>query len=107
MNRNLCYRSLEKCLRMLMLNIDDLNKTIIAYNKYVADKQRHDVTVYNAIQKRVRLLHIIQPGHFLYERSSIFVPFLRRIVAVEIKFLLSASRKRAERSERRTATIDG
>uniref|UniRef100_A0A9J2PAG2 Eukaryotic translation initiation factor 3 subunit H n=1 Tax=Ascaris lumbricoides TaxID=6252 RepID=A0A9J2PAG2_ASCLU len=45
-------RSLEKCLRMLMLNIDDLNKTIIAYNKYVADKQRHDVTVYNAIQKR-------------------------------------------------------
>uniref|UniRef100_A0A915AAJ8 Eukaryotic translation initiation factor 3 subunit H n=1 Tax=Parascaris univalens TaxID=6257 RepID=A0A915AAJ8_PARUN len=45
-------RSLEKCLRMLMLNIDDLNKTIMAYNKYVADKQRHDVTVYNAIQKR-------------------------------------------------------
>ncbi|VDK47359.1 unnamed protein product [Anisakis simplex] len=45
-------RSLEKCLRTLMVNIDDLNKTIMAYNKYVADKQRHDMNVYNATQKR-------------------------------------------------------
>lgn len=45
-------RSLEKCLRSLMSNVDDLNKTVMAYTKYVADKQRHDLTVYNAMQKR-------------------------------------------------------
>ncbi|VDN20453.1 unnamed protein product [Gongylonema pulchrum] len=44
--------SLEKCLRSLMSNVDDLNRTVMAYTKYVADKQRHDLTVYNAMQKR-------------------------------------------------------
>ncbi|VDK29303.1 unnamed protein product [Gongylonema pulchrum] len=45
-------KSLEKCLRSLMSNVDDLNRTVMAYTKYVADKQRHDLTVYNAMQKR-------------------------------------------------------
>lgn len=47
------YRSLEKCIRSLMGNVDDLNRTVMAYTKYIADKQRHDLTVYNAMQKRV------------------------------------------------------
>lgn len=36
-----------------MGDVDDLNRTVMAYTKYVADKQRHDLTVYNAMQKRV------------------------------------------------------
>lgn len=46
-------RSLEKCLRSLMGDVDDLNRTVMAYTKYMADKQRYDLTVYNAMQKRV------------------------------------------------------
>uniref|UniRef100_A0AAF5RWV8 Eukaryotic translation initiation factor 3 subunit H n=1 Tax=Wuchereria bancrofti TaxID=6293 RepID=A0AAF5RWV8_WUCBA len=45
-------RSLEKCLRSLMSDVDDLNRTVMAYTKYVADKQRYDLTIYNAMQKR-------------------------------------------------------
>lgn len=39
----------------MMINVDDLNKTIMAFNKYIADRQRHDLNVSNAIQKRVYL----------------------------------------------------
>lgn len=53
------HRSLEKCLRSLMSDVDDLNRTVMAYTKYVADKQRHDLTVYNAMQKRVSSYYFI------------------------------------------------
>ncbi|MFH4982812.1 hypothetical protein AB6A40_009521 [Gnathostoma spinigerum] len=45
-------RSLEKCMRAMMMNIDDLNKSIVTYSKYIIDKQRHDLNVFNATQKR-------------------------------------------------------
>ncbi|CAJ0944140.1 unnamed protein product, partial [Mesorhabditis belari] len=45
-------RSLEKCVRGMMTNIDELNKSISAYTKFVAEKQRHDANVYNMTQKR-------------------------------------------------------
>ncbi|KIH64649.1 Mov34/MPN/PAD-1 family protein [Ancylostoma duodenale] len=45
-------RSLEKSVRAMMANIDELNKSISAYGKYVNDKQRHDNMIYNLTQKR-------------------------------------------------------
>uniref|UniRef100_A0A914BW20 Eukaryotic translation initiation factor 3 subunit H n=2 Tax=Acrobeloides nanus TaxID=290746 RepID=A0A914BW20_9BILA len=45
-------RSLEKCLRSIMFDIDELNKALANYNKYTQDKQKFD-TMYNSlIQKR-------------------------------------------------------
>uniref|UniRef100_A0A1I7WFY2 t-SNARE coiled-coil homology domain-containing protein n=1 Tax=Heterorhabditis bacteriophora TaxID=37862 RepID=A0A1I7WFY2_HETBA len=46
------FRSLEKSVRGMMANIDELNKSISAYGKYVSDKQRHDNTIFNLTQKR-------------------------------------------------------
>lgn len=37
----------------MMANIDELNKSISAYGKYVNDKQKHDNMIYNLTQKRV------------------------------------------------------
>ncbi|CAJ0958083.1 unnamed protein product, partial [Mesorhabditis belari] len=51
-NKKVCCKSLEKCVRGMMPNIDELNKSISAYTKYVAEKQRHDANVYNMTQKR-------------------------------------------------------
>ncbi|VDM53525.1 unnamed protein product [Angiostrongylus costaricensis] len=45
-------RSLEKSVRSMMANIDELNKSISAYGKYVNDRQRHDNIIYNLTQKR-------------------------------------------------------
>uniref|UniRef100_A0A0N5ADG0 Eukaryotic translation initiation factor 3 subunit H n=1 Tax=Syphacia muris TaxID=451379 RepID=A0A0N5ADG0_9BILA len=45
-------RSMEKCLRSLMVNMDDLNRCVLLYNKYLADKQRHDLNIYSLTQKR-------------------------------------------------------
>lgn len=45
-------RSLEKSVRAMMANIDELNKSISAYGKYVNDKQKHDNMIYNLTQKR-------------------------------------------------------
>lgn len=48
-------RSLEKCIRSVMFDVDELNKSLLAYNKYVGEKQKYD-TVYNSLlQKRVGL----------------------------------------------------
>ncbi|KAK6017284.1 hypothetical protein OSTOST_17196, partial [Ostertagia ostertagi] len=38
--------------RAMMANIDELNKSISAYGKYVNDKQKHDNMIYNLTQKR-------------------------------------------------------
>lgn len=47
--------ALEKSMRSLITNIDELNKSLGAYNKYVVEKQKFD-TMYNALmQKRVSL----------------------------------------------------
>ncbi|CAI4222502.1 unnamed protein product [Auanema sp. JU1783] len=45
-------RSLEKSVRGMMANIDELNKSISSYAKYVNEKQRHDLNVFNTTQKR-------------------------------------------------------
>lgn len=45
-------RSLEKCVRGMMANVDELNKSIACISKYMSDKQRHDNTVFNMTQKR-------------------------------------------------------
>jgi translation initiation factor 3 subunit H len=45
-------RSLEKCLRSLLGNVDELNKSIQAYSKYVNEKQRYDALLNSLIQKR-------------------------------------------------------
>jgi len=44
--------NLEKALRAMTGNIDELNKSIGAYNKYTMDKQRYDAALNIAIQKR-------------------------------------------------------
>jgi len=44
--------NLEKSLRAMTGNIDELNKSIGAYNKYTMDKQRNDALLNQAIQKR-------------------------------------------------------
>ena len=42
-----------------MVNMDDLNKCVILYNKYLADKQRHDLNIYSLTQKRVKFCIVI------------------------------------------------
>ena len=44
----------------MMANVDELNKAIAAYAKYVSDKQRHDNTVFNLTQKRVRIFWLVK-----------------------------------------------
>ncbi|CAD6186385.1 unnamed protein product [Caenorhabditis auriculariae] len=44
-------RSLEKSVRQLMGNVDELNKSISAFTKYTGDKQRHENVVFNLTQK--------------------------------------------------------
>lgn len=44
--------NLEKALRSMSLDIDELNKSITAYNKYILEKQRHDANLNIALQKR-------------------------------------------------------
>lgn len=45
--------SLEKSLRLLITDVDELNKSLASYNKYIAERQKFD-TIYNGlIQKRV------------------------------------------------------
>ena len=46
-------RSLEKCIRSLLGNVDELNKSVQAYSKYVNEKQRYDALLNSLIQKRV------------------------------------------------------
>jgi translation initiation factor 3 subunit H len=45
--------SLEKCIRQMMNHVDDLNRSINSYNKYVSERQRHDALIFNLLQKRV------------------------------------------------------
>lgn len=45
-------RSLEKSVRGMMANIDELNKSISAYSKYTQEKQRHDANIFSLTQKR-------------------------------------------------------
>ncbi|CAJ0574378.1 unnamed protein product, partial [Mesorhabditis spiculigera] len=45
-------RSLEKCVRTMMSNIDEMNKSIGAFTKYTSEKQRHDANIFNMTQKR-------------------------------------------------------
>ncbi|CAI5438580.1 unnamed protein product [Caenorhabditis angaria] len=46
-------RSLEKSVRAMMTNVDELNKSIQSLAKYMNDKQRHDNMVFNITQKRI------------------------------------------------------
>jgi hypothetical protein len=46
-------RALEKAMKSLMLDVDELNKGITAYNKYVQEKQKFDATYNSLLQKRV------------------------------------------------------
>jgi len=43
-------------------SIDDLNKSVAAYNKYTLDKGKYDAIFNSLIQKRVRY-HISCPTH--------------------------------------------
>jgi translation initiation factor 3 subunit H len=45
-------RALEKSMRALMLNTDELSKSMNAYNKYAQDKQKFDLMYNSALQKR-------------------------------------------------------
>uniref|UniRef100_A0A7E4ZZW6 Eukaryotic translation initiation factor 3 subunit H n=1 Tax=Panagrellus redivivus TaxID=6233 RepID=A0A7E4ZZW6_PANRE len=45
-------RSMEKCIRSLLGNVDELNKSVGAYNKYVSEKQRYDAICNSLVQKR-------------------------------------------------------
>ncbi|KAE9553356.1 hypothetical protein FO519_003419 [Halicephalobus sp. NKZ332] len=45
-------RSMEKCMRSLMGDVDELNKAIASYNKYVNEKQRYDSLYNSLLQKR-------------------------------------------------------
>lgn len=55
-------RNLEKSVRSMMYDIDELNKSVGAYNKYVMEKQKYD-TVYNSlVQKRVSALNLPARG---------------------------------------------
>ena len=47
-------RGLEKSMRALMLTIDELNKSVSAYNKYTQEKQKYDIIYNSLMQKRVR-----------------------------------------------------
>lgn len=48
-------RALEKSIRSLVSETDELNKSILTYGKYVTEKQKYD-TIYNSLlQKRVML----------------------------------------------------
>ncbi|KAK0426690.1 hypothetical protein QR680_009847 [Steinernema hermaphroditum] len=44
--------SMEKCLRALMSDVDDLVKSINTFNKYSVDKQKNDVNYHTLVQKR-------------------------------------------------------
>ncbi|CAD5207071.1 unnamed protein product [Bursaphelenchus okinawaensis] len=44
--------SLEKTLRAMVSNVEELNKSITAYNKYTLEKQRYDAVLNSLIQKR-------------------------------------------------------
>lgn len=44
--------NLEKALRAMSVDIDELNKSITSYNKYTLEKQRYDAILNTAIQKR-------------------------------------------------------
>ncbi|CAB3407482.1 unnamed protein product [Caenorhabditis bovis] len=45
-------RSLEKSVRAMMTNVDELNKSIQSLTKYTMDKQRHENIVFSMTQKR-------------------------------------------------------
>lgn len=45
-------KSLEKSVRAMMANVDELNKSIQSLTKYTIDKQRHDNMVFSLTQKR-------------------------------------------------------
>jgi len=45
-------RALEKSMRALMQNTDELSKSMNAYNKYMQDKQKFDLMYNSAVQKR-------------------------------------------------------
>lgn len=47
------FSSLEKGVRGMLANLEELNKNVSAYSKYMIDKQRHDNIVQNLMQKRV------------------------------------------------------
>jgi hypothetical protein len=44
--------NLEKSLKAMTVDIDELNKSITSYNKYTLEKQRYDALLNSAIQKR-------------------------------------------------------
>lgn len=53
-------KSLEKSVRAMMANVDELNKSIQSMTKYTMDKQRHDNMVFSLTQKRVSNTIIFQ-----------------------------------------------
>jgi translation initiation factor 3 subunit H len=44
--------SLDKAIRAMTADIDELNKSITSYNKYTVEKQRYDAVINTLIQKR-------------------------------------------------------
>jgi len=46
-------RVLEKSLRSMATSVDDLNKSVAAYNKYTLDKGKYDAIFNSLIQKRI------------------------------------------------------
>lgn len=56
---------LEKTLRSLLLDVEELNKSISAYNKYTVEKQRYDAILNNLIQVRVLFCFFCSVGHLV------------------------------------------
>lgn len=55
--------SLEKSLRAMITDIDELNKSIGAYNKYTIEKQRYDAILNTAIQKGDKSIEELKRTH--------------------------------------------
>lgn len=45
-------KSLEKCIRSLNSSLEGLNKDIMTYNKYVLEKQKHEILIETMLHKR-------------------------------------------------------
>lgn len=66
-------RSLEKCVKSLMNDVDELNKSVSAYNKYVIEKQRYDSHYNSLLQKRVSVLLFTKSGfinHNFFQKAE-------------------------------------
>lgn len=73
-------KSLEKSVRAMMANVDELNKSIQSLTKYTIDKQRHDNMVFSLTQKRVRISNfeikniLIVSLKFIFRSVTAFKP---------------------------------